>query len=164
MTMKLFFFSHTLFFIFLLKINKSDHTVNYLGYWTDQGVVWLNIKQIKTYHSFSIGAYYYYNTEPNTTYGETMMDIYDHYSEGPQKLPLRHWNYDSWWYYKVPPIRYKVYIHIICNILYDNYKMYKQVLSVTVAKEESKNGSDEMIFFPRTIRWMKFFKKPQCQL
>ena len=66
-----------------LMNHESDHTVNYLGYWTDQG------------------AYYYYNTEPNKTYGETMMDIYDNYSGGPQKLPIRHWNYDSWWYYKV---------------------------------------------------------------
>ena len=68
---------------------ESDNTVNYLGYWTDNG------------------AFYYYNTEPNKDYGETMMDIYGHLHDDI-KAPVRSWNYDSWFYYKCtwygPPV------------------------------------------------------------
>ena len=55
----------------------TDITVNYLGYWTDRG------------------AYYYYYTEPNKTYEETMIDIYENIEN-----PYRSWNYDSWFYHK----------------------------------------------------------------
>lgn len=67
-----------------LTRRASDLTVNYLGYWTDRG------------------AFYYYNTEPNKTYAETMLDIYHEV-----KAPYQSWNYDSWFYPKcewvVPP-------------------------------------------------------------
>ena len=56
---------------------ETDNTVNYLGYWTDRG------------------AFYYYNTEPNKTYEETMLDVYAKVEE-----PYKSWNYDSWFYPK----------------------------------------------------------------
>ena len=65
-----------------LERRESDDTVNYLGYWTDAG------------------AYYYYNTEPDKNYEETMLDIYKDIRHGVTSAPFRSWNYDSWWYYK----------------------------------------------------------------
>lgn len=62
----------------------SDDTVNYLGYWTDNG------------------AFYYYHTEPNKTYADTMRDVYANIRHGDTSAPFRSWNYDSWWYPKCP--------------------------------------------------------------
>ena len=61
---------------------ESDDTINYLSYWTNQG------------------AFYYYNTEPNKNYADTMIDIYSKTRYGETNAPFRSWNYDSWWYPK----------------------------------------------------------------
>ncbi|KAL5016032.1 hypothetical protein ScPMuIL_005621 [Solemya velum] len=61
---------------------RADLTVNYLGYWTDQG------------------AYYYYLTEPNKTYEQTVLDIKK--EADSQKIPYRYFQYDSWFYPKGP--------------------------------------------------------------
>ncbi|XP_048245143.1 uncharacterized protein LOC124119103 isoform X1 [Haliotis rufescens] len=59
---------------------KSDLTVNYIGYWTDNG------------------AYYYYNTVPGKNYEDTMLDIVSYF---PQTgIPFKYIQYDSWWYFK----------------------------------------------------------------
>nr|KAG5688829.1 hypothetical protein BaRGS_017061 [Batillaria attramentaria] len=50
---------------------KTDVTLNYLGYWTDGG------------------AYYFYQTEPNKTYEQTILDVYN-YSLS-LNLPYRTW-------------------------------------------------------------------------
>ena len=63
---------------------ESDDTINYLSYWTNQG------------------AFYYYNTEPNKNYADTMLDIYSNTRYGETNAPFRSWNYDSWWYPKCP--------------------------------------------------------------
>jgi hypothetical protein len=58
----------------------ADVLIQYLGYWTDNG------------------AYYYYITEPNKTYSETMIDVYKYVvSTG---LPIKSYQFDSWWYFK----------------------------------------------------------------
>jgi len=59
---------------------EKDFTLNYLGYSTDNG------------------AYYYYYTEPNKTYEDTILDIHAYAAEAG--IPYRHWLADSWWYYK----------------------------------------------------------------
>ncbi|XP_070576651.1 uncharacterized protein [Ptychodera flava] len=59
---------------------KSDFTVNYLGYWTDNG------------------AYYYYNTEPDKNYEDTLIDV-KNYADS-LSIPYRYMQIDSWWYYK----------------------------------------------------------------
>ena len=51
-----------------------------MSYWTDNG------------------AFYYYNTEKDKNYDETMRDVFE-YSEG-SSIPFHSWNFDSWWYYK----------------------------------------------------------------
>ncbi|KAK7471362.1 hypothetical protein BaRGS_00036000 [Batillaria attramentaria] len=61
---------------------KTDVTLNYLGYWTDGG------------------AYYFYQTEPNKTYEQTILDVYN-YSLS-LNLPYRYVQYDSWFYPKGP--------------------------------------------------------------
>ena len=58
---------------------ETDDTVNYLSYWTDAG------------------AYYYYHTEPNKTYSETLTDI-----NAQKPAAFRSWNFDSWWYERCP--------------------------------------------------------------
>ena len=55
----------------------NDLSNNYLGYYTDNG------------------AYYYYHTEDNQTYEQTMLD-----SIRKINLPFRYLQIDSWWYYK----------------------------------------------------------------
>ena len=55
----------------------NDITVNYLGYYTDNG------------------GYYYYNTEPGQNYEQTMIDAMQQI-----KLPFHYLQIDSWWYYK----------------------------------------------------------------
>ena len=62
----------------------SDNTINYLSYWTDAG------------------AFYYYHTEPNKTYTETLMDLYKEIRHGDPVVPFRSWNFDSWWYDRCP--------------------------------------------------------------
>jgi hypothetical protein len=55
----------------------NDLTINYLGYYTDNG------------------GYYYYNTEQGMNYEETIVNA------GNQiKLPFHYVQLDSWWYYK----------------------------------------------------------------
>ncbi|XP_041369520.1 uncharacterized protein LOC121383515 [Gigantopelta aegis] len=60
----------------------TDLTLVYVGYWTDGG------------------AYYYYNTEPNKTYEQTILDVRDYANRS--NIPYRYVQYDSWWYYKGP--------------------------------------------------------------
>jgi hypothetical protein len=55
----------------------NDLTINYLGYYTDNG------------------AYYYYNTEKGTNYEQAMFDVIHNIS-----LPIHYLQIDSWWYYK----------------------------------------------------------------
>eukprot|EP00659_Diplonema_papillatum_P007521 gene7521-11520_t len=57
-----------------------DFTINYLQYSTDNG------------------AYYYYNTEEGKNYEQTMVDVAA--SMITQKIPVKHWLMDSWWYFK----------------------------------------------------------------
>jgi hypothetical protein len=70
----------------LMKMYKtqrpSDVTLDYLQYSTDNG------------------AFYYYNTEPNKTYQETIIEVKE-YAE-KIGLPFRSWLMDSWWYFKGP--------------------------------------------------------------
>jgi hypothetical protein len=62
------------------KAVDYDFTLNYLGYSTDNG------------------AFYYYHTEPNKTYEDTMIDVKT-YADSVG-IPYRHWLADSYWYYK----------------------------------------------------------------
>ncbi|CAF3945609.1 unnamed protein product [Rotaria sordida] len=55
----------------------NDLTINYLGYYTDAG------------------GYYYYNTEQEINYEETIVDIHQQIL-----LPLHYIQLDSWWYYQ----------------------------------------------------------------
>ncbi|CAF3533440.1 unnamed protein product [Rotaria socialis] len=55
----------------------NDITINYLGYYTDNG------------------AYYYYHTETGMNYEETVVSISRNIS-----LPIQYIQIDSWWYYK----------------------------------------------------------------
>lgn len=59
---------------------KNDISLNYLGYWTDNG------------------AYYYYHPETNKSYEESLLDVKS-YSVGSQ-IPYRYLQIDSWWYPK----------------------------------------------------------------
>ncbi|ESO98847.1 hypothetical protein LOTGIDRAFT_158797 [Lottia gigantea] len=61
---------------------KSDLTLNYIGYWTDGG------------------AYYYYNTEPNKTYQQTILDVRQNAKD--IGMPYKFVQYDSFFYYKGP--------------------------------------------------------------
>lgn len=56
---------------------EADMTCNYLGYSTDNG------------------AFYYYKTEDNKNYEQTILDIHE-----TAKLPYRQILLDSWWYYQ----------------------------------------------------------------
>ncbi|CAF1132035.1 unnamed protein product, partial [Didymodactylos carnosus] len=58
----------------------NDVTINYLGYYTDNG------------------AYYYYHTELNLNYQQTILALSKHIHE--IGLPVRYFQYDSWFYYK----------------------------------------------------------------
>ena len=55
----------------------NDLTINYLGYYTDNG------------------AYYYYHTESQMNYEETIILIKENLS-----IPIHYIQLDSWWYYK----------------------------------------------------------------
>nr|XP_022321423.1 uncharacterized protein LOC111123413 [Crassostrea virginica] len=59
---------------------NTDITISHLGYWTDNG------------------AYYYYLTEQNKTYEESMLAVKT-YADS-QNIPYRYFQFDSWWYYK----------------------------------------------------------------
>nr|KAG5710636.1 hypothetical protein BaRGS_013282 [Batillaria attramentaria] len=59
---------------------QDDWTIKYLGYWTDNG------------------AYYYYKTETNKTYQDTILDVKAYADK--LSIPYRYLQYDSWWYYK----------------------------------------------------------------
>ncbi|CAF3069093.1 unnamed protein product [Rotaria sp. Silwood2] len=59
------------------KYRLNDLTINYLGYYTDNG------------------AYYYYNTQSNMTYEQTIINIKENLS-----IPIHYIQLDSWWYYK----------------------------------------------------------------
>ena len=60
--------------------HARDYSLNYLGYSTDHG------------------AYYYYYTEPNKTYQDTVLDIHAYHEQS--KIPTRYILLDSWWYYR----------------------------------------------------------------
>ena len=66
--------------LLLLLLLQHDFTNNYLGYNTDNG------------------AYYYYQTEANRTYLQTLLDVHAYSKQ--QQIPYRHALHDSWWYYK----------------------------------------------------------------
>ncbi|XP_059175515.1 uncharacterized protein LOC131955424 [Physella acuta] len=55
-------------------------TVNYMGYWTDNG------------------AYYYYHTEDGQNYQTTMLDVVKYINQ--KQIPFKYMQYDSWWYAK----------------------------------------------------------------
>ncbi|CAF1364661.1 unnamed protein product [Didymodactylos carnosus] len=55
----------------------NDVTINYLGYYTDNG------------------GYYYYHTETELNYEETMIAVSQNI-----RLPFHYMQLDSWWYYK----------------------------------------------------------------
>jgi hypothetical protein len=55
----------------------NDLTINYLGYYTDNG------------------GYYYYNTEQGMNYEETIVNVHHQIP-----LPFHYIELDSWWYYK----------------------------------------------------------------
>ncbi|KAK6165978.1 hypothetical protein SNE40_022777 [Patella caerulea] len=57
---------------------KADMTINYLGYWTDNG------------------ATYYWVTEPQKTYEQTIYDIQSYAMK--TNIPYRYVQYDDWWY------------------------------------------------------------------
>ena len=57
-----------------------DITLQYLGYTTDNG------------------AYYYYNTEDDLNYEETLIKVKKYADK--VNLPYRYVLLDSWWYYK----------------------------------------------------------------
>lgn len=42
--------------------------------------------------------YYYYNTVPNATYQQTMIDVYKYAQSTSPPIPYRYCLYDSWWY------------------------------------------------------------------
>ena len=58
----------------------SDFTTNYLQYSTDNG------------------AFYYYLTEQNKTYEQTIVDVKAYADK--EGIPYRQWLMDSWWYFK----------------------------------------------------------------
>ncbi|BFZ04181.1 hypothetical protein BsWGS_07220 [Bradybaena similaris] len=58
----------------------NDLTIQYLGYWTDNG------------------AYYYYNTEKGKNYEDTIIDTVDYIDT--LGVPFKYIQYDSWWYPK----------------------------------------------------------------
>ncbi|XP_046547869.1 uncharacterized protein LOC124257772 [Haliotis rubra] len=58
---------------------KSDFTINYLGYWMDNG------------------AYYYYRTEKGKNDQDTVLDLKSYM--GQMGVPVRYIQYDEWWYY-----------------------------------------------------------------
>jgi hypothetical protein len=59
------------------QYRENDITVKYLGYYTDGG------------------AYYYYNTEGELNYQDTLLTVHREV-----KLPFHYIQLDSWWYYK----------------------------------------------------------------
>ncbi|XP_076448120.1 uncharacterized protein LOC143284887 [Babylonia areolata] len=59
---------------------RNDMTINYLGYYTDNG------------------AYYYYETERHKNYQATILDVVSNANK--LHVPYRYLEYDSWWYYK----------------------------------------------------------------
>jgi len=60
-----------------LQNRYNDITINYLGYYTDNG------------------GYYYYNTEQGKNYEDTMINV-----RHQIPLPFHYIQLDSWWYYK----------------------------------------------------------------
>lgn len=62
------------------EARKKDLTLQYLGFTTDNG------------------AYYYYHTQNNSTYEDTILMIYDYAKS--IGLPYHYILLDSWWYYK----------------------------------------------------------------
>jgi len=62
------------------EVAFSDFTTNYLQYSTDNG------------------AYYYYLTEENKTYEDTIIDVKKYADK--VGIPYRQWLMDSWWYFK----------------------------------------------------------------
>eukprot|EP00117_Sycon_ciliatum_P020448 scpid6634/ scgid0189/ len=59
---------------------NSDPSISHLGYYTDNG------------------AYYYYKTEPQKNYQQTMLDVKAKAAQ--LDIPFTYFQFDSWWYYK----------------------------------------------------------------
>ncbi|MGV9200345.1 MAG: hypothetical protein ACOC4M_16180, partial [Promethearchaeia archaeon] len=71
----------------LLKYHDSDRkspyaniAVSHLSYWTDNG------------------AYYYYRTKDDMNYADTMVEVKKYFDE--HEIPIKSYNFDSWWYLK----------------------------------------------------------------
>jgi hypothetical protein len=62
------------------EASMQDPSVQYLAYWTDNG------------------AYYYYLTEPQKNYEQTLLDVAA--DSTAAKIPYHFYQLDSWWYYK----------------------------------------------------------------
>jgi hypothetical protein len=62
------------------EAKKKDMTLQYLGFTTDNG------------------AYYYYHTEPNATYEDTLISVSNYAKE--QQIPYKYILLDSFWYFK----------------------------------------------------------------
>lgn len=60
------------------NIKDDDYMINYLSYWTDNG------------------AYYYWLTETNKNYEETILDLFDSFNQN--KIPFKSIQFDSYWY------------------------------------------------------------------
>ena len=58
----------------------ADKGLSYLGYWTDNG------------------AAYYYNTEENLNYEDTLLAVRDDWEI--ENIPITYLQLDSWWYFK----------------------------------------------------------------
>ena len=60
--------------------NDADPTLNYLGYWTDNG------------------ATYYYKFDPTLGYAGTLLAVANSFKQ--EGIPLGYMQLDSWWYPK----------------------------------------------------------------
>lgn len=65
------------------ETSYNDYVSTHLGYDTDNG------------------AFYYYHTEPNKDYQDTLLDVHAYAMQ--EKIPYKHLQIDSWWYLKGIP-------------------------------------------------------------
>jgi hypothetical protein len=74
------------------KYRLNDLTINYLGYYTDNG------------------AYYYYSTQSNMNYEQTIIYIKENLT-----MPIHSIQFDSWWYYKGLNNKLKIFPLLLHN-------------------------------------------------
>lgn len=80
----------------------ADHSINYLGYWTDNGAR-ATVRSIVAGHVWFTGclngrisgAYYYYITEPGLSYEQTLIDVNAY--AAANAIPYSYFQLDSWW-------------------------------------------------------------------